>query len=82
MKDRDLPAEVVRRAFAHLGCEAYFDHGFIVVIRKLEGRVLVSKQHLHKGRRDILRRGTLRTMYKHQLGFSPEEFYSVVDAVR
>lgn len=78
MKDRDLPAAVVLRAFQKLGCDAEIEGGYLTVRRMAHGRTLVAKQHLHKGERDTLRRLALRTIYRHRLQFTPEEFYAAV----
>ncbi len=81
MADRDLPAEVVRRALEILGCEARFDGNYLKVSRRTPEGPRGTAQHLHKGKRDILRRGAVRTMYRHKLGFTEEEFYRAVSEV-
>jgi len=82
MKDRDLPAQVVLRAFVKLGCEARFDGSFLLVIRRFRtGPPRIWKQHLHKGQHDTLRRYVLKTGYGHKLGFSSDAFYAAVDSV-
>ncbi len=77
--DRDLPASLLREVPRALGVEAGFDGDFLVVRRVKDGP-LVYKLWLRRGREEIVRAATIRTLCRHILDIPTDSFAREVAA--